>query len=137
MGNKRRGKKDEQEIIREEIAPLFGFVHFDNRNHETFEIARSEYADPKLDDEGVDVFVRPEILFPYSIQIKGTLVTGKNSKSIDIQPLLRIKDKENPMLITKVDIPAGKRRRNLDILVSMRLEDFKKFWLAYHESLKK
>lgn len=136
MGNKHRGRKVEQEIIREVIAPLFGLVHFDNTNHDEWTIARTSYADTRLDDAGIDCIVR-DAEFPYSIQIKNTLTRGKDRKAIDIQPLLRIKDFENPILITKVDIPAKSRRRNLDTVVTMRLEDFKKFWLAYHKSLKK
>lgn len=134
--NKSIGRKAESKIV-DWFADRFGLTKLVvdrlGANLGSAEVARAEEVSQLLDNEGVDIWFSPSTEFSeLNVQVKNKLVTGKTTKSIDIQPLLDMPDRGMNILITDVKYRPGKRNMMpLTTVVTMDLETFGNLMSVY------
>jgi hypothetical protein len=88
--NKMLGRASELKFIKI-IAGWFNLVIRDNtgQNHREADIARAEDISQLLDNSGCDIWIeKSHPLSSFIFQVKRTLVSGKKTSSINVQPLI-------------------------------------------------
>lgn len=136
--NKTIGRKAEKKFVAW-FTRIFGLIPLirdkSGSNLSTAEVARAEEVSQLLDNEGVDIWFGENTGFRgLNIQVKSTLVTGKKSKTIDIEPLYHMPDTGINLLFTEVKYRPGKKNMiQYGDIVSMKLEDFAEILLVYQK----
>ena len=128
--NRRLGVLVEHEIIRT-FAEYFGLISY---KAPKWQIASTRAVSKVRDDEGVDIVFRNCKLRNLAVQVKRTVVNSETTSRIDIEPLIRILDEEEPVLITRLFKKHGKVNRNKGDFATIPFSHYLKLLDAYHSS---
>jgi len=140
--NKTIGNKAEWKIVTR-IAERLGLVPLikDKSGYTNLpdaEIAPAKEVNQHLDNQGVDLWIRPNLAISIiKGQVKSTLCTDKKTKKIDVLPLFKIQGDGIKALITEMKHRPGKKNMMyLADVVTLTLDDFLEL-LSVYQAYKK
>lgn len=121
MANVRKQGHNLERYYVKALATLFGLTPY-KPGVKSYNIASTRLMSKGLDDAGVDIWFKDKPYSKLAIQLKKKLSRGKDTISINVDPLDRIEEFEYPILITKVTKPAGKREKTHRTYMTVPIE---------------